>query len=172
MQFRAFMKITNKLLPTACFVQLLIWFLGLVLGLHIASAFDDVYYTFYSTAAREPAGLVGLLAVFFLPFLTFLLATRYKKMVILPAIVLATGFVFGYNLSMLNAAFGAGAWLARMFLLFSYTFKCFLLILLIYRYNRADPLHFKIRCIIYSITSVVLSLIDFFFVSKFISSIL
>ncbi len=172
MSFRAVSflgKMRNKPLQV---ILLFVWISGIFLGLHIASSLDAKYYVHYYTAAREPAGFTGLLAVFFLPFLAVTSASYFKKIYVLFPAAGLIAFCLGFNLTMVQSIFGQGAWLAQFFLMFSETCVCVLLMWLICICLKRNEKSVRKHCILYSVTAFTLALIDYYLISPFFSCIL
>lgn len=148
------------------------WSTGLIVGLHIASNFCSSYHFHYYAAACEPAGFTGILAVFFLPFLAFYLSTRFSLLWLLYITAFLKAFLFGFDLAMVQLAFGRGAWLVRSFFLFSEATSSILFTYHSLFCLKMKPSELRGYYIAYCVISFILIGIDLFFLSAFFSSIL
>ena len=150
---------------------IIVWSVAVTIGLHIASYFSSSNHIYYA-AACEPAGFMGLLAVFFLPFLALYLSTRFNLPWLLYIAGFLKAFLFGFDFAMVQLAFGRSAWLVRSFLLFSEATSSIL-----FAYQSLVCLKTKLSelrgyYIAYCVISFILIGIDLFFLSAFFSSIL
>ena len=172
MLFRPFAALGRNSINARNFVLLITWLCGIILGLHIALYVGNEYHIYYYTAAREPAGFVGLLAVFFLPLLAVHCAFYFKKFFILFPVIALTGFNYGFNLSMIQVVYGQGAWLTGGFLLFSKSICVVLLYFLVRVCLTKQKPVFRNYCILYSFVACIVAALDSYFISSFFAFIL
>ena len=172
MIFKALILARQKPVFAKRLLLLLCWITGLILGLHISKAIDSDYHTLCYTAARAPAGLIGLFAVFFFPLMVYIAAGRIKRLYLFFVIAVWHSFLYSFNMGMIYAVFASSAWLVSFFLLFSGTFASFMILYLLWQRTGSNVIPLKKSIIIYSAVALPLVLLDYFCISKFLSNIL
>lgn len=148
-----------------------VWFISLIIGLHIASIFHIHHNGLYFAAASKPAGFTGLLAVFFLPLLLTIVALHFDWIWLIYLLAASKAFTLGFNSFMLLHAFGQGAWLARHFLLFSDTISSFLLLSLWFISFSKKGRQLHTYHLAYAIISLLTIIIDLYLISPFFSEV-
>ena len=151
---------------------IILWCTGLLLGLHIATVVYSPYIGFYYAAAGAHAAFAGLFAVFFLPFLmSVIVVQKGIRWAVFP-IAMVKAFSIGFNLAMVQFAFGQSAWLIRGFMMFSDITSAFLLLWLwLISLSKEKP-QMGMYYGAYSTLGILFILLDYFYISPFFAEIL
>jgi len=147
------------------------WTVSLICGVCI-SANDQSVVSLMRLLPYAQVSIVGLILVLFVPLLISIICVRFANLIVIYIISALKGFLLGYCLYGISAAFGDSGWLMRFLLFFSESCSTFVLLWFWVRQLGGICVSFRRDCISASLASLIIGMIDYLLVSPFLTSLM
>jgi len=171
MKFRAFFDRLQFVVSPHLLLYSTVWLLGLIVGLCCANAYAYNLYLSEGFLVSGYISFIGLVAVTVLP-IVLVGISLLKAMPFLTCLVISVEAVCrGYCGALVFLVLGGGAWVARIFILFSSACASVIMWWLIFRHRYVDRQRLMRDILIGILLAVIVSAVDIILITPFLSEL-